>query len=240
MPLLVSVRSADEVEAALAGGADIIDAKDPARGSLGAVTPDVLAAVAARVPEPVPLSVALGDPAAAGEVRRAIEGTAFLQRSAPVYLKLGFAGVPAGPVQSLLEAAVDGASHATSPRIVVAVAYADHAAAAAPPVDTVVSAARASGVAGLLVDTWGKDGRGLLEHLSLNRLAAVAERAASAGLFLALAGSLDRSAIRRVAPIADIIGVRGAACRGGRQGMVDAALVADLRRALEDRRALPA
>ena len=35
MRLLVSVRSAEEVSAALAGGADIIDAKEPERGSLG-------------------------------------------------------------------------------------------------------------------------------------------------------------------------------------------------------------
>src|SRR4051812_47948913 len=42
MELLVSVRSAKEVEAALAGGADIIDAKEPSRGSLGAVSPKVL------------------------------------------------------------------------------------------------------------------------------------------------------------------------------------------------------
>ena len=43
MRLLVSVRSADEVAAAMAGGADIIDAKEPARGSLGAVDAATLA-----------------------------------------------------------------------------------------------------------------------------------------------------------------------------------------------------
>ena len=34
--LLVSVRSADEARAALAGGADLIDVKEPAHGPLGA------------------------------------------------------------------------------------------------------------------------------------------------------------------------------------------------------------
>ena len=34
--LLVSVRSADEAIAALAGGADVIDVKEPNRGALGA------------------------------------------------------------------------------------------------------------------------------------------------------------------------------------------------------------
>ena len=37
MHLLVSVRNAEEAAAALAGGADVIDAKDPAAGALGPV-----------------------------------------------------------------------------------------------------------------------------------------------------------------------------------------------------------
>ena len=51
MQLLVSVSSAVETSAALLGGADIIDAKDPLSGPLGAVTPAVfrdIASVAAR------------------------------------------------------------------------------------------------------------------------------------------------------------------------------------------------
>ena len=43
--LLVSVVDADEVEAALAGGADIVDVKNPAEGSLGAPVPALLRAV---------------------------------------------------------------------------------------------------------------------------------------------------------------------------------------------------
>ena len=47
MQLLVSVANADEAAAALAGGADIIDAKDPAAGPLGAVEIGVLRQIAA-------------------------------------------------------------------------------------------------------------------------------------------------------------------------------------------------
>jgi len=61
MRLLVSVAHADEVEAALAGGADIVDAKDPLRGALGAVSPSVLGAIARALGGRRPLSVALGD-----------------------------------------------------------------------------------------------------------------------------------------------------------------------------------
>ena len=93
MRLLVSVRTAAEVAAGAGGGADIIDAKEPAAGSLGAVTPDVLREIAALVPAGVPLSVALGDFAARrcarGRRRRAVACSARGARR--LYLKLGFA-----------------------------------------------------------------------------------------------------------------------------------------------------
>ena len=45
MRLLVSVASADDARAAVDGGADIIDAKNPWVGALGAVEPDVMRAI---------------------------------------------------------------------------------------------------------------------------------------------------------------------------------------------------
>ena len=48
MRLLVSVVSAEEARRALAGGADIIDVKDPGEGALGAPAPRVLSEVVAR------------------------------------------------------------------------------------------------------------------------------------------------------------------------------------------------
>src|SRR5688500_6493961 len=113
MKLLVSVRSGDEVVAALAGGADIIDAKEPARGSLGPVERDVLVAVAACTPGPVPLSVARGDCATAVQVRAAVQAVRLHERRAPVYLKVGFAGVSlVERVRELLRPAVVAAEEA--------------------------------------------------------------------------------------------------------------------------------
>ena len=40
--MLASVTGPEEAETAIAGGADIIDLKDPARGALGAVEPEVV------------------------------------------------------------------------------------------------------------------------------------------------------------------------------------------------------
>ena len=46
--LLVSVRSAEEARAALAGGATVIDIKEPDRGPLGRAEPEVWQQVARR------------------------------------------------------------------------------------------------------------------------------------------------------------------------------------------------
>jgi uncharacterized protein (UPF0264 family) len=227
--LLVSVRGAEEVAAALAGGADIIDAKEPARGSLGAVTPAVLSAIAARTPASVPLSVALGDCTALDEVRAAMDAARLGERSGPVYRKLGFAGVPSVErITALLEAAAGSASGGW----IVAVGYADFAAAGTPAPEDVLRAAVAARARGFMVDTWLKDGRALLDHLSIERLETLSLSARAAGLLFALAGSLDPDAISRLAGIADVLGVRGAACRDGRGGAVDEERVADLRRRL--------
>ena len=112
MQLLVSVRSADEVEPALAGGADIIDAKEPANGSLGAVSSATLSGGGFASPGVTQeLSVALGTSDPIAEVIASIDRVELPSRSAPTYLKLGFAGV-ASPETAckLLGTAVERAS----------------------------------------------------------------------------------------------------------------------------------
>ena len=47
--LLVSVRNADEAIAALAGGAHVIDVKEPERGSLGAADTSAIAEIVLAV-----------------------------------------------------------------------------------------------------------------------------------------------------------------------------------------------
>ena len=88
-----------------------------------------------------------------------------------------------------------------------------------------------AGARAFLIDTYLKDGQGLLEWIDLDRLRVLSVEARSAGMLLAIAGSLDLPALDRLAGIADVIGVRGAACSGGRGGPVVAALV----RRLSDR-----
>src|SRR6266496_2650971 len=59
--LLVSVRSVAEALTALAGGADVIDVKEPSRGSLGAADDDTISAVVRAVNGRAPVSAALGE-----------------------------------------------------------------------------------------------------------------------------------------------------------------------------------
>jgi hypothetical protein len=240
MRLLVSVRAAAEVPPALAGGADIIDAKEPARGSLGAVGPEVLRAIAASVPPAVPLSVALGDFAtvaiAADAVREALAVLDACPRRAPLYLKLGFAGERSPNVVSrVIGAALEAADAAPVRPAVVPVAYADHESAGSPEPEDVVRAAIDAGARAFLVDTWSKAGRGLSSYIDAHRLRALADAARSAGMLVAIAGSLDADALDRLDRIADVVGVRGAACRGGREGSVDADLVRGLAERLRAR-----
>ena len=58
---LASIAGLDELAPALAGGADLIDVKDPATGALGAAHPDTIRAVVATVARRRPVSATLGD-----------------------------------------------------------------------------------------------------------------------------------------------------------------------------------
>jgi (5-formylfuran-3-yl)methyl phosphate synthase len=229
--LLVSVRSGNEVPAALAGGADIIDAKEPRRGSLGPVSPVVLSEIVEAVPGACPLSIALGDVASALQVEDLIAALPLKPRTAPVYLKLGFASLAsADAIAQLLRAAVVTGSRHVSRPFVIGVAYADAPHAGTAAVEAIFEAAVEAKCAGVLLDTYRKNGNGLFSFVSQDQLARWLGCARAAGLLSALAGSLAVSDIRRISTLnPDVIGVRGAACDGGRDGVVSQSRVAAIR-----------
>lgn len=229
MQLLVSVRLAAEVGPALAGGADIIDAKEPARGPLGAVAPATLAEILGRVPEDRVGSVALGDVAREEELLSAIRILPISRRPTALYLKVGFAGVSSGPVVSrLLQSSIAAAAgHPATPRV-VAVAYADRGGSLRP--NDLANRAADAGAAGVLLDTHLKDGQGLFGWIGPREVEAWVSGVHEAGLFAAVAGEIGMTDIELVQSLgADIVGVRGAACEGGREGTVTAERVMSLR-----------
>ena len=219
MRLLVSVRSADEASAALAGGADVIDAKEPASGALGAVPLRTLREIHTAVGDRRAVSAAIGD---AGD-EAAIEAQALAYAAAgAAFVKVGFRGVSsAARVQSLLAAALRGS------RDVIAAAYADDANGLAP--EALADAAARAGARGVLLDTADKDGPGLPALLDASALRTWVSRAHAAGLLVAVAGRLTAADLALVRDCgADIAGVRGAACTGGRTGTVSAERVRKL------------
>lgn len=217
--LLISVRDAEEARAAIAGGCDILDVKEPAHGSLGMAEVTTIGAIAAAGTAGLPLSAALG------ETTDWIEAPPDLKLPAELdYVKLGTAGL-ANRKHGIDDwrAARRYFDAANDDRLKwIAVAYADWDRAAAPKPGEMLQAATESSCAGLLVDTFVKDGRGLLEWMPVGALADLGDLARRAGLLFAVAGSLraqDVPAVRQCRP--DIIAVRSAACSGGvRSGAV--------------------
>ncbi|NOT26390.1 MAG: hypothetical protein HOP16_09855 [Acidobacteria bacterium] len=229
MRLLVSVQNQQEAEAALTGGADIIDAKNPELGPLGAVSIPTLREIRNVAGRSCPVTAALGD--AWHDVAIEAMARAFAGAGASM-VKVGFAGVTSlERAASLLSAAVAGAASGSDGACgVVAVAYADAAVVAGLDRHHVLEAAIRCGAEGVLLDTADKRAAGLPELLSPKDIAAWATQAHQAGLLVAVAGKLtpDDLPMMRAAG-ADIAGVRSAACEGGRTGTVSAERVRVLR-----------
>ena len=237
MHLLVSVSDPDEASAALSGGADIIDAKNPLAGPLGAVDLEVLRAIHVAVGAERPLTAALGDATDADRVEA--DARAFT-RAGAMLVKIGFAGLEsADGASELLGRALRGAAAGARDRSreawvrppgVVAVAYADADRAASVPADAILDAAIHAGVQGVLLDTFDKRGQGLRDLVTLDTLIEWVGRARRVGLLVALAGRLEAADLEWVREAgADVAGVRGAACDGGRAGRITSDRVRALR-----------
>jgi uncharacterized protein (UPF0264 family) len=242
--LLVSVRDAAEAEAALAGGAAIIDVKDPAAGSLGAASASAVAGVAATVGDRVPWTVAAGElrdeMARPGTIPRWLAAIAQeagrTAHAAPAAVKVGLAGLGGSAWQRPFHDVMDGLP-ATTAR--VAVAYADWQRVGAPhPLDIVAEAREANlgllnrvsngvslnGV--LLLDTGDKSGPDLLQACQWADLEAWVAAARNAGIAVAVAGRLRLEQIRHLGRLGpDVVALRSAVCLNHRLGPVDATLV---------------
>jgi uncharacterized protein (UPF0264 family) len=212
--LLVSVRSVAEAEAALAGGADLIDVKEPSRGPLGAADDAVVRAVIRAVERRVPVSAAMGE-WMDWDGRDLPEQLSFvkwgLEEMDPRSGNIGW-----DPKD------LPGAIRRTSLRpLPVLVAYADNDRCRSPDPGWLVDRATSLEFPAFLIDTGVKDGTNLRDWIAPAALASIRFRLADAGVPVAFAGSLDEASIRELLPLVpDWIAVRGAACEGGRGGTV--------------------
>jgi uncharacterized protein (UPF0264 family) len=231
MRLLVSAARAEDAAAALEGGANVVDAKDPGAGAIGPVSPATFGDIVAAVAGARPVTAALGD---------ADEATALEQRACTFarlgasLVKVGFHGIASLRLAHALAAsAVRGARRGNPAAGVVLVAYADFFPQAVTPA-TLLEVASTAGAAGVLLDTADKSGPRLTELATLAWLTDWVGLAHDRALSAALAGRLraeDLPIVRRSG--ADVAGVRGAACEGGRGGRISVARVRALRRACD-------
>ncbi len=216
-----------EADAAIGGGAQIVDIKDPSRGSLGCAGQSVIDSI--RTSD-VPVT------AAAGECVDWKDQSVFSMPEHVQMAKLGLAGLgrsvgwPA--VWLRVREAFDAARN--QPLRWVAVAYVDAERADSPSVDSVAARALETDCVGLLLDTFSKQSGRLFDHITESELCRLSERLHAEGRFLAVAGRLRPADIERAASLpVDVVAVRSAACdRHDRQNGVTAGNVAACRAAL--------
>jgi (5-formylfuran-3-yl)methyl phosphate synthase len=218
--LLVSVRSADEVAAALDGGADLIDVKDPAKGPLAPAEAEVVAAVIDAVDGQVPVSAALGEwsPNAITEAHWHLELP--LQ-----YVKWGLAGY--APAPGWGEDLLDTRRELPINTEMVMVAYADWERAKSVPPAEVAKFAKRFRFKAFLLDTWGKDSKTLLDFMTAKQVAELVDGLKRVYTTVSVGGSLRPEQLRQLKGVVpDYFAVRTSACAAGkRDGIVDATRV---------------
>ena len=166
MKVLISPTSLEEAEAVLAGGADIIDIKNPAEGSLGANFPWVIRRVAERLKgQPITLSATLGDLPTSREPRP-WQHLGAIQVGAR-YIKAGLYGTrDYGEALDVMSAVARTCREADPTLLAVAAGYADYRRFGGLDPSRSSGVARDSGAALVMLDTAVKDGTSLFDALS--------------------------------------------------------------------------
>lgn len=233
MKVLVSPMSFEEAVEALKGGADIIDVKNPAEGSLGANFPWVIRSVKDIVSKHGKLlSATIGDlPFKPGTASLAALGAVV---SGADYVKVGLYGVKTPQqVYEMMEGVVKAVKDYNPSAYVVAAGYADNSRIGAISPLEIAEPAFKAGCDGIMVDTAIKDGKNLFEFMNTDALEKFIESARERGMFCALAGSLSWDHLEILKDLKpDIIGVRTMVCENGRNSMIRSELVSKLMQAV--------
>lgn len=218
--LLVSVRSADEVGAALSGGADVIDVKEPAKGPLAPAEAEVVAAIIDAVKGKAPVSAAMGEwsPNAITEAHWHLE----LKLN---YVKWGLAGYSPHPGWG--EDLLDTRRQLPVGMEMVAVAYADWERAKSVSPQELAKFAKRFRFKAFLLDTWGKDGKTLLDFMTAAEVIELVDSLKRLFITVAIGGSLRPEHVRQLRAAApDYFAVRTSVCAAGkRDGVIDATRV---------------
>lgn len=212
MKLLISPKNAREAAEAIAGGADIIDVKNPSEGPLGANFPWVIKEIRKLTPEKLEVSCTIGEaPSIPASIALAAYGAASLGVD---YVKVGLYGTKTlQNAVTLLQNVSRAVKDYNSKVQVVAAGYADFQRAQSIDPLLVPQAAAEAKVEVAMLDTAVKDGKRLFDFLTNEQLSEFVGLAHKKGLGAALAGSLRKQDLPAIYNSgADIAGVRGAAC----------------------------
>lgn len=202
--LLASVRNAREAAICIEAGVDIIDAKEPNRGALGAVDACELRKIRDVVFDDIPVSATLGDDARGRDVlRERILQTAYAGGD---ILKIGvYPDVDVGELCALVQSLRQDDARVRE-KSFVAVLLADL------ELDlSVLHALADAGFLGAMMDTQNKSAGTLLDIQSADELSEFTRACRRVGLLCGLAGGLRKQDIPAVlAKKPDILGFRGA------------------------------
>lgn len=228
--LLVSVRSAAEAIDAVAGGADIIDVKEPNRGALGRADNQAVQSVIDAVGDSVPVSMACGElvDLPNGSTQSPTNQSQIPRKLA--YAKIGLAGCVSTDVADWKEKWKHWVTTIPTAVQPIAVIYADASNAGSPTAADIIELSQQFNCQGILIDTFRKQKhRSLFDWQTESEIVDWIDAAHNGNQFVAIAGSLTAEHFSRVLRMqADIIAIRGAACKGDRDGEICKQKICDL------------
>ena len=226
--MLASVTGLEEAETAVAGGADIIDAKDSSAGALAALPPARIEAIVKAVAGRRQVSAVAGDglmlPAKVAASVREIGATGV------DFIKVGL-----GSGARRQQALIDGLAEVTNKTRLVGVLFADREGDRL----RLIPKLKEAGFSGVMLDTAEKGSGRLLTHVDVAGLAAFVHAARALDLTVGLAGGLEEPDVPRLLALEpDVLGFRGALCSGRhRASTIDLAGVRAIRRLIPPERA---
>ena len=212
MKLLISPKTEQEAVEAIAGGADIIDVKNPKEGPLGANFPWIIKRIRQITPKNTEVSCTLGEvPNLPGSMALAALGAA---TTGVNYIKAGLYGLKTPEEAVYLIQSVSKAAKDYNPSIkVVSSGYADAGRISTVDPLLVPKITHEAQADIAMIDTAIKDGKSLFTFLTKPQLRHFVEATHNHGLKAALAGSLKKEDLSVVHALgADVVGLRGAAC----------------------------
>ncbi len=212
---------------ALAGGADILDCKNPSLGALGAVSlsviREIVAAAGLGATGPgVTVSATIGD--LPNDPQRVAEAAETVAAAGVHIVKWGIFETEgaAQVIDALQDTDLAGA-------YLVAVLMADR-----NPDAALVARLSAAGFAGVMLDTAEKSRGPLTQVLSTREIKSFVALAHKHKLISGLAGSLRIADIEPLLSYGpDVLGFRGALCTGGRTGELSSTNVASVAHAID-------